>query len=444
MNHDILWALVLLIVGIVLYQFTRSDPRETYAPPLIVAAVFFVYSVVAPLNAQHSGETMVFFLNALPHYPLVWGMVLLHLVGWLIGYHLISRFLPPLHPSQVVIRFDLLARFGYKICVGSVLLYLLANGFDFLLLLNAFEARELLEDRTSRSIFSLGVLTKYFAYSINFLVIGILFQLPAALKFRFFRWRLLSWFGFAIALYVGFGFRWRIAILWASLMITWHLFFRKRMSILLLVSFFVSLLVLGAMGINRVYGGGLDVNALSSVDLNELLKPNLNEARNVFNMTALVLADVQYRDDYVGLLVPLKAAIYTFIPRYFLPSKDIASYLKDEFVNVFGDPIAAQAGLAVLNIGEYYLILGWVGVFAGGLILGTIYSRIWRWFLLNSENPLTMCLYVISISFTYIIISRGFTPGVLILAGFTFLPFLIFRRRLESMLAGQNSITNLP
>ncbi|CAK6696870.1 O-antigen polysaccharide polymerase Wzy [Synechococcus sp. CBW1107] len=432
MNDPTLAVLVLLLGAIVLYHLCSPDPRELFAPPVIVAVVFFFYAVLAPRDAVQTGETNILFLDALPSYPLAWRAVVVHLLGFLVGYHWLRGWLPRMRRSMPVSAAGL-ARLGYRICVWSTLAYGISAGFGFILQLNPLVARDFAGSSTP--LLALGALSNYFSYAINFLTLGIIFQLPAAFQIPSFRFNAYSWILFTAVLYVNFGFRWRLAVLFGAVTILWHLLACRRPSWKLLLTLPLLLVVAGAMGVNRQYGGGIDFEAVSTLNLDELIHPTLTEGKSVFNMTALLIGDVQDRGEYAGFLRPLVATISTLIPRQFLPGKDIADYLRDAFVAVFDHPIAARMGLGVLNVGEYYLIGGWLGVFLIGMLIGYLARLLWAWFRLNSNDPFVASLYTMATAFLYQLISRGFTPGVFILASFTFLPFLLFRRRLRAFLA---------
>lgn len=428
------YALLTLLAGMALYHLSRRDPRETFAPPVVVAVVFLFYAVLAPRDAYLNGETHVFFRDALPFYPLAWRAVVLHLLGFLFGYHALTGLLPRPR-SEVPASAPSLADLGYKICVGAIIAYAISQGFDFLIRLNPLSARSA-SPAGFGPLLNVGLLTNYFSYAINFLLLGILFQLPAAVRWPAFRFKALAWIALTTALFINFAFRWRLIILFAALFMFWYLWRgrRPRAGLLLIP---LPLVAIGAMGINRQYGAGLDTEAVAGLDLEGLLRPTLGEGKSVLNMTALLIEDVQQRDGYVGIFDPLLATLSTFIPRQLIPGKDIAEYLKNAFIAVFGDPIAAQSGLAVLNTGEYFLIAGWLGVILAGVLIGALCRLLWNWYRANTQDPLATCLYTLSTVFLYLLISRGFLPGSLILAGFTFLPFLVFRRQLRQWLTVQ-------
>jgi hypothetical protein len=426
-----LQIIIAIIIGVFVYQLSRQDRAEIFAPPVIVALTFSVYAVMAPWNALIDGTTYIFSLNAEPVYPVAWWMIVLFLIGFLIAYYQIST--PPLTPSQPLPP-DALGRLGSLVCLFSTGLYTLSQGIGFFLRLNPLQVRGL--EVESSSLLSLGILTTYFAYSINFLIIGVLFLLAAALQKD--RWRIAAfgWAAFSIGLFVTAGFRWRVVVLMLSASMSFLLTKRRRFDYRLALLAFGALVTVGAMGVNRQYGGGIDVEAVaSSYASGEIFKSILSsEAQSVFNMTALVIDHIQRSDTYVGLLKPIQTVLITLIPRELLESKDTAQYIRDVFVDLFQDPIAGQAGFAVLNVGEYYLIGGWPTVLLLGMLFGFLLRLLWNWYCSNRSDPFSTCLYCISSSFIYVWISRGFLPGIIILASFVFLPFLVFRRKIYTAL----------
>jgi hypothetical protein len=115
------------------------------------------------------------------------------------------------------------------------------------------------------------------------------------------------------------------------------------------------------------------------------------------------------------------------IPRQFLPNKDISDYLTRGLVDVYKDPVVAEAGLAILNYGEYFLAAGWLGIVLGGIVFGVLCRWLWNWYIARSQDPLVLAMYTMTVMFLYLIVSRGFLPGVVILAGFSVVPLFLLR-----------------
>ena len=72
--------------------------------------------------------------------------------------------------------------------------------------------------------------------------------------------------------------------------------------------------------------------------------------------------------------------------------------------------------------GEHYLAFGWIGIIIGGFLLGWFYKKLWVWFQANSNNPVIVVVYAVTLSYAYVIISRGYLPQVTMLFFFSVYP----------------------
>ena len=92
-----------------------------------------------------------------------------------------------------------------------------------------------------------------------------------------------------------------------------------------------------------------------------------------------------------------------------------------ESIKIFGFR-KIYMGAAYLNFGEYYIMFGWFGIFIFNFILGFLFKRLWSWIKLHKEEPLALLLYVLNVSFIFMIISRGYLPQQFHLYMFTIFP----------------------
>lgn len=223
------------------------------------------------------------------------------------------------------------------------------------------------------------------------------------------------------------GFRWRILVLVGVLYAAWHLVRRRLPNpVSALAVLLVIFLVAGSVGVDRQYGRGLATEEIRSRTFGELLDPVFSEGRSLFYTTSQLIGHVSESRRFVGL-APLQAALVAPIPRQFLPDKDIGEYQKRALVEVYRDPVVAQAGLAILNYGEYFLAAGWVGILLGGIAFGVLCRWLWNWYIARAGDPLVLAIYTMTVMFLYLIVSRGFLPGVVILAGFSVVPLFLLR-----------------
>ena len=82
-----------------------------------------------------------------------------------------------------------------------------------------------------------------------------------------------------------------------------------------------------------------------------------------------------------------------------------------------------------MNYAEYYLIAGFPSLILISFGLGYLVRRLWNWFLVRSHEPFAQCIYLLSSTYLYVVISRGYMPQVVMLFGFTVVPlFWLYRR----------------
>ena len=163
--------------------------------------------------------------------------------------------------------------------------------------------------------------------------------------------------------------------------------------------------------------------------LGEFFDAGFGEAA-VFFTSAGVIEQTPSRAPNVGL-TPLVATVLFPIPRALFPGKPDATYITDATALLYGSENFAR-GTAFLNYTEYYLIAGWPSLIALSALLGWLMRRLWNWFLFRQDEPFAQALYLLTTSYLYVVISRGYLPQVLMLFGFSVLPlFWLYGRWAE-------------
>ena len=72
-------------------------------------------------------------------------------------------------------------------------------------------------------------------------------------------------------------------------------------------------------------------------------------------------------------------------------------------------------------------MFGWYGVFIFSFLLGNILKRIWLWVNLDKEEPLALLVFILNITYIFMIITRVYLPQQLNLYLFTVAPiFMIY------------------
>jgi oligosaccharide repeat unit polymerase len=177
---------------------------------------------------------------------------------------------------------------------------------------------------------------------------------------------------------------------------------------------------MGEIGATRQYGMGLDLTRRSS-SLSESVLHGFGEA-SIFGTSGAVLTHVPDDLGFVGF-EPIVQAILMPIPAAFYPNKSSDAYLLGTLVAIYGRD--AYAGAAYMSFAEWYLAFGWPGLIGFHVLLGLLFRWLWRWYLLRQRNPLALVVYASSVSYLYVVFSRGYFPQAVTLFSFSVLPGIV-------------------
>lgn len=416
--------LVIGLIGLIAWELQQSLSSrswvEVYRPTLVVAAVFGYYVLVGPILALGSEQGASY--RGLNHREvLVWGWLgaFLSYAALLLGFYASPQ---QSLPRRLILRPDpeRLHRFGSRLCQLGLVMFGLVSGVRLVALLNPLAAARLLEGEFGEGGFDVGAVANYFNYAVNFLIPGILLIAAAWMRTRRHTVELVLWSLSSAAIYISLGFRYRLVLLAIPILLLWFMARRRRPSLPLLAMFLVGFITLnGLIGLTRSYGRGLDLNAAEGQGAVDYFNEGFSEAA-VFFTTAGVIEQTPSRAPFVGA-DPLIATVLFPIPRALFPGKPDATYLKDAISQLYGGAKFSQ-GAAFLNFAEYYLIAGWPSLIAFSAVLGWLLRRLWNWFLIRQNEPFAQVLYLLSSSYLYVVISRGYLPQVILLFAFTVAP----------------------
>jgi len=412
-------GLIALMVMDAWTAITSRNWAEVFRPTLIIALILAFYCLLGPLWLLNSGE-LVAQKGMGGRLSMVWGWAgaLFFYGALLFGFNQLrtprfdQRFLEGIQP-------DRLYRLGRLLCLVGLGMFMIAFGPRAIALLNPVAGSNPLVDPSEGGV-DIGALTNYFYYAVNFLIPGIALMFTAWMTGRRDATELILWTLAATGIYTSLGFRYRLVILLIPLFMLWYMLRQRRpnpLVILAIVS--AAILVAGVVGASRQYGVGLDVNQLQGKGLMDYFTNALGET-NVFFTSAGVMRITPSESPFVGL-DPLIATILFPIPREFLPGKPGNEYISNVTTILYGGAKYAS-GTAILNFTEYYLIAGWLSLVASGVFMGWLVRCLWNWFLVRLHEPFAYVIYVISASFLYVAVSRGYMPQVALLFCFSVYP----------------------
>ncbi len=418
--------LLVLTAGILLTNYLKKDPVSFWSPMTIVALVYSYYVIAGPIQAILNGETL---FRAVEHRGFVlqaWGLCLVSQVAMLIGFNATrsgnrQRALKETKSTGVE------TIFGKRLfLIGFFFLLVIAGTGGLAAQINFMDAGYSAMEGYQ------GAFANYFYHGISFFITAACLLLISLLKNR----QNLIWLVLvvllALAIFTRQGFRYRHVLLGLSLVSTFYLYKGRKPNPVLLGSLaVVGITIMGIIGLTRAYNRGLQLQGIEGRSQEELFWAGFGESQ-VFLSTGLLYEQVPDVFEHIGF-DPIIQSVTMPIPRVLWPGKPAGDYI-EIYQGLYGE-IVFGIGVAVLNVGEYYLAFGWAGVIIGSFLIGFFYGKLWNWFKRNRTDPVAIVLYSITASFLYIIISRGYLPQVAMLFVFTVGPawyvWRVHTKRLE-------------
>jgi len=434
-------ALIALIGWEVLQALRSRSWVAVYRPTLFVAAVLGYYTLAGPLRALALGDSLY---RGLDHRDmLLWGWLgaVLFYGSLLLGFYATPQIKPPrrliLTPNP-----ERLHRLGLRLCQLGLVMFALVSGTRLLALFNPLAAGRLIEGGLGESGVDVGAIANYFNYAVNLLIPGICLMAAAWLNQRRHIRSLLLWLLAAVAIYTSLGFRYRLVLLAIPLLLLWFVAQRKRPSVAVLAVFVAGFITLnGLIGLTRSYGRGLNLTVIEGQTTGDLFNAGFGESA-VFFTTSGVIEQAPSRSPLVGA-APLVATLLFPIPRTIFPDKPDASYTSDATTLLYGGAKFAS-GSAFLCYAEYYLIAGWPSLIALSALLGWLLRRLWNWFLIRQNEPFAQAIYLLTASYLYVVVSRGYMPQVVMLFGFSVAPLFWLYGRWAEPVSIQRAAASAP
>ena len=417
--------LLLQILGLYGWCWTRSRRRLAwFQPPVVLSVVFLYYTVFGPLQALSQGDWFDRGVNLRYGFDIAWAGAAVAFASFLVGFGLLRQ---QLRQPKAATSCDSRQawRLGRRLNLIGIALFALISGPRLLVLLNPLTARQ--AEVVARGL-DLGPFANYAGLAINLLIPGILLMTAAWIKSRPNPSELGLWFVVAAGIYTTLGFRYRLALLLSGMLILWFLARGRQPNALLVIPSIIGLLAVGGLiGLTRAYGRGLDLSAVEGLGFWEIVLAGFGESK-IFLTSGGVMTLVPGEIPYAGM-TPLINTLLFPIPSALLPGKNSADYLADATAEVYGSSIH-NAGAAFLNYAEYFLMGGWPVLIAGYVLLGWLCRRLWLWFLWRQQEPIAQVTYVCAVVYLYVVVSRGYLPQVVMLFAFTVLPLFIYYYRI--------------
>jgi hypothetical protein len=428
-TNEFFWIAMLLgLMGYELVQ-VRTNPRsiEMFRPTIILAVILAYYALVGPLRAIALGEWLERGVDRRNDMILGWAGAAIFYASTLVGFHLLGtprinrRRIGPNDPER-------LHKFGTTLCQIGLLLFSVVAGARLFAYLNPFTARELLANTSGASIFGGEGINNYFLLSINFLIPGVCLLFTNWIYTRGHQTQLLLWLLATVGIFTTLGFRFRLVLLAVPMLIIWYLVRQRRPNLIVVSTALVGLIFMaGFVGLTRTYGQGLNTSSLEDRSSTEIFQEGLGGESQVFLTTSGMMAITPRLYPFVGLQ-PLISVLQYPIPSTWFPEKDTFGYLRGAITTLFNDPLLGS-GAAILCYGEWFLMAGWPSLILMSVLLGWLLRCLWNWLLIRQQESLALTIYALSVSFLYLVVSRGYMAQVVAGAVSTLGPlYWIYRR----------------
>ena len=220
-------------------------------------------------------------------------------------------------------------------------------------------------------------------------------------------------------IFIKLGFRYRILLLLQPIFLFYFLNFNFKLKTYL-IAIPLGVFMANFLGLIRSYGQGLKFDFVNNLNSTEILQLSFVGAESsVFISTAGLMSIVPNNLNHIYFDPIIQTILYP-IPNNFI-NKVSGDYIKEAFQYMLLDPVRGN-GAAFLNIGEYYYMFGWAGIIIFSTILGYIFKKLWIWINFHKEEPLALPLYLLNVSFIFMIISRGYMPQQVLLYFYSIMP----------------------
>lgn len=394
---------------------------DLFEPAVLVATVYFVYFVFAPLVRFATGDVTFIQRNFEHDYMGALVAVLVAVVAMWLGYAMPIGPAPepadaraPVAPPEVR---RAARRFSTALIVGAVVCMTLWARLAHRSLWT-FLLPGLVPANTSEEG---GTDIGYLFLSIEWFVPALVVLIAAGgLRGRV---RRIAAVLAVTLIYVSIGFRYRIVLLWLAVGMLVYLQAGRRPRVRnLVIPGALAFLASGWLAQARLFfrsagtAGGLGFN------LRDAILVSLADTR-IFETFAAVLRVIPGFIAFSGV-APFTYPFILPIPRSLWFGKPLPKSLQDIGASV-GTPESGAAGLAVPHFGEYYLAFGWPGIAVGMFLFGVGIKWLWRWYRAAPSDPWRQAIFVLNNALLFQVIIRGYFAQIVMEWCFLVLPAIV-------------------
>jgi oligosaccharide repeat unit polymerase len=400
-------AVVSLVMLILILNYAKGF-REFWSPLTLIAVIYGYYCCLGPYQAVTSGDTYDRLVNMRPFYvSALWGAfvsLLFYVIGFNANRASIRRPIQAFPPEA-------LFTYGRNMLIIGFILFTISTGGNVAKLINPLDAQYVGQQG--------GSIANYLGLSLNFMIPGLalLFAYVVTTRNRIL-WFIIP-FAISMGIFISLGFRYRLILLLGSMAIIYYYTVRKKPNLIVApLAIFALIAFMGIINISRQYGAGLNTSKLEGGTSVKYYQSGLRESL-IFQTSGAVIDIVPEKHPYAGF-EPIWSTLLFPIPSAIFPEKKSSEYLFNALDAIYGKKVSQ--GAAMMAYGEYYLAFGWLGLMLGSFITGWFYKKLWIWYKSNHANPFVIVVYAVTVTYLYVIISRGYLPQVTMLFFFTVFP----------------------
>tara|TARA_Y100001978_G_scaffold100585_1_gene89967 strand:- start:196 stop:1503 length:1308 start_codon:yes stop_codon:yes gene_type:complete len=415
--NETIHLIFLTFILVLPFNLFNKNNKLTFAHPLIFySIVMFYYTVFSPFFQIIANETASKGLDFRALYTLGWKGAILSATSILVGYSLKIKFIKN-QSRKCVLNFNSLWSIGLILNIIGITFYMIIRGFD-LSVFNPFYNKSLSID----FLVYKGTFRNYFLYAQEFLVGGNLLMFASTYETK--RKFILTSINILISflLFLNSGFRFRVLFLITSL-ILYFIIREEKLKNNLAITIGASTIIFVTIfmvfiGEIRTYGVGFNFE-LENIYSQNLFKTGESD---IFITSSGAINLIPENFSFQGFYPIFKALMHPLPSTLF--DKNAGDYLFKIIDGVY-DYKDIYYGAAYLNYAEYYIMFGWFGISIFSFLLGHLFKRLWYWINQRKEEPLALIVYLLNVSFIFMIVSRGYLPQQLQLYSFTVLPIYV-------------------
>lgn len=419
---SLLALLLLVIMGPVVARVINGT-FDVFEPITVLVAVYTFYFVIGPAINLLTGQYLFVGRDFRPLYAEGLILLIFGVASLWVGYHLpIGHKLGAAIAGRIksdVAELATLRRYAWALTLLAVTGFVMWSVISNHSILQYF-LRPLASWSGQAETQTGGLEINYLFLCIEWLIPAFVILLASGgLRNRVVRYAYLT---ATVVLYASIGFRYRLVILVAAIVIAAYLRRKTRPRVVsLIAAMLVIFTLVGFVGGSRI-ATRLTGEATLGPSQEQFISGTTSDTR-IFDAYLAVVDAVPERINY-AYLEPIGYIFIIPIPRFIWPDKPFPDYLNDVH-RAIGTSEALYSGAAIPHFGEYYLAFGIVGLILGMAAFGVGCRALWGFYKANPDNGWVRVIFAVSSGFLVQAIIRGYLSQIVSQWFFTIFPIFV-------------------